>query len=242
MNLRASLLGAVALAALASVGAAQDAGAPATDDAATAAAEDGTTVTTTVVPLGDGETGPVTGGAAAAGGDPVVAPDAPDAGAGAVAVETDAAAAEGDVAPAAGGTPDAVAPAAQPEMAATEPAGGYGAFGDMAVADIVGRTVRVEGDDDIGEVEELVMSNGEVMAIVGVGGFLGMGEHDVLLPLSEFEPTEDALTLGGYSEGQLRGLPAYAGGFDALPRDMTVSGDPVAPGEPVVDPAAAATD
>ena len=81
--------------------------------------------------------------------------------------------------------------ATQTEMATTtvttdDASGAYGASGDVAVADLLGMKVLVDGDGDIGEIEDLVRSSGEVMAVVGVGGFLGLGEHDVALPLAEF--------------------------------------------------------
>ena len=50
-------------------------------------------------------------------------------------------------------------------------------------SDLIGANVRTDTDDDIGSVNELIIDDkGQVVAIlVGVGGFLGMGEKDVAI-------------------------------------------------------------
>jgi len=37
--------------------------------------------------------------------------------------------------------------------------------------------------------------------VIGVGGFLGMGEHDVAVPLSRIKHDNDKLISGGGDEG-----------------------------------------
>ncbi|WP_373001677.1 PRC-barrel domain-containing protein [Marinobacter sp.] len=53
----------------------------------------------------------------------------------------------------------------------------------MHASDLIGSTVRTTGDEDVGAVSDLIINqNGEVVAVVvGVGGFLGMGEKDVAI-------------------------------------------------------------
>lgn len=79
--------------------------------------------------------------------------------------------------------PTSPPPAATDRTAGTN---GQAAFhtpqkGEFSAGDMIGATVRNAANENIGEVEELVVSpEGQVMAVVvGVGGFLGIGQHDV---------------------------------------------------------------
>lgn len=127
----------------------------------------------------------------------------------------------------------AVAPAAFAQTAVPP------VFADVAVGDLVGADVKAGDGSSLGEVERVVALGGDVVAVVGVGGFLGFGEHDVAIPLQEFAPGEDALTLAGYSEEDLKAMVAWGGDGEALPLNVTVSGTPVET-EAVTDPVAPA--
>ncbi len=67
---------------------------------------------------------------------------------------------------------------------------------DLRLTDLIGWDVRNDEDEEIGEVEDLILQqNGEVMTILSVGGFLGVGEKMIRVPLSRLEitGTEDHL-------------------------------------------------
>jgi sporulation protein YlmC with PRC-barrel domain len=53
----------------------------------------------------------------------------------------------------------------------------------MQASNLMGATVRTPRDEDVGSVSDLIIdANGQVVGIViGVGGFLGMGERDVAI-------------------------------------------------------------
>ncbi|WP_018948843.1 PRC-barrel domain-containing protein [Thioalkalivibrio sp. ALMg11] len=53
----------------------------------------------------------------------------------------------------------------------------------MQASDIMGTDVKTAGDENLGSVDDLIIDeNGQVVAIVvGVGGFLGIGEKDVAI-------------------------------------------------------------
>ena len=114
----------------------------------------------------------------------------------------------------------------------------YGSFADARVTDLIGMNVLASSGDDIGEVDDLIHEGDAVLAVVGVGGFLGLGEHKVALPLADFTMGEDALQLGDMTKEQLEAMPEYAGEAESLPLDTTVSGEPIAQDELLVDPAA----
>jgi len=63
----------------------------------------------------------------------------------------------------------------------------------------------------VGDVKDLVMSSdGKVThVILGVGGFVGVGEHPVAIPFDEINTTGDKLTLRGYTKDKLKEMPAY---------------------------------
>ncbi|MFO7953447.1 PRC-barrel domain-containing protein [Thioalkalivibrio sp.] len=53
----------------------------------------------------------------------------------------------------------------------------------MHASELIGMDVETTGDEELGAIEDLILDqNGQVVAIVvGVGGFLGMGEKDVAI-------------------------------------------------------------
>ena len=58
-------------------------------------------------------------------------------------------------------------------------------FSGMVASDLVGLNIVEANGEDVGEIDNIVRYNGELAAIIGVGGFLGLGEHQVAVPLSE---------------------------------------------------------
>ncbi len=66
--------------------------------------------------------------------------------------------------------------------------------------------------ESIGEVEDIILDpDGQVLGIVAeVGGFLGVGEHDVFLPLEELrivQRDDEWVFVTRYSQEQLESLP-----------------------------------
>ncbi|MGV1770858.1 PRC-barrel domain-containing protein [Agrobacterium vitis] len=63
----------------------------------------------------------------------------------------------------------------------------------LAASNYVGQNVYA-GDKSIGEIKDLIMqqNGGLVAAVIGVGGFLGIGEKNVAVPVSKITVTRDA--------------------------------------------------
>jgi putative membrane protein len=80
--------------------------------------------------------------------------------------------------------------------------------------DVIGSKVVTANGDDVGEIEDLVVDqNQERYAIVSVGGFLGIGDKNVAVPLDQLEPGEDhSYVLSALTEEQLEQMPAYEEG------------------------------
>ena len=66
--------------------------------------------------------------------------------------------------------------------------------GEMRASKLIGTRVNNEAGERIGEVNKIVLSkDGKVAAVVvGVGGFLGMGEHEVAVKFESLRRTQDA--------------------------------------------------
>jgi|SRR6185312_14331184 len=86
---------------------------------------------------------------------------------------------------------------------------GTGVNGSAVKEDLVGKTVYNENGDSIGEVQDVVVSNGKATQyVIGAGGFLGMGKHDVAIPFDKVSNQNGKLILSGYTKEQLKALPA----------------------------------
>ena len=60
-------------------------------------------------------------------------------------------------------------------------------------SDAIGQTVYNRANEKVGDIEEILIDgDGRVLAaVVGVGGFLGMGEHKVAVTYRSFQMTRD---------------------------------------------------
>jgi sporulation protein YlmC with PRC-barrel domain len=65
----------------------------------------------------------------------------------------------------------------------------------MRSNEIVGKTLYGSQGEEIGEISNVVMKTGGTTpeAVVGVGGFLGMGEQTITIPLSQIDMQGDRL-------------------------------------------------
>jgi hypothetical protein len=67
----------------------------------------------------------------------------------------------------------------------------------LRVSDLEGMTITNQDGEKIGEVSQISQQNqtGGLYAIVGVGGFLGIGSTDIALDITEIDMQEDELVL-----------------------------------------------
>lgn len=101
-----------------------------------------------------------------------------------------------DTAPAAAGAPDAAN--------ATQAISGW-----SVKEKILDKDVYNEKDEKVGKITDVILeTDGKaVYYVIGAGGFLGMGAHDVAIPFDKVTQGEDRLTLQGYTKDQLKALP-----------------------------------
>ncbi|MFX0541595.1 PRC-barrel domain-containing protein [Roseovarius sp. S4756] len=107
------------------------------------------------------------------------------------------------------------------EMSADAPAAtpAFTSIEEMTVGDIVGQNVYEPNGDTIGDIDYVVGAGDSADAVIGIGGFLGLGEYTVALPLSDFtydadqqmiklDTTKDALKeLPEFDESNAESLP-----------------------------------
>ena len=84
--------------------------------------------------------------------------------------------------------------------------------GGIPSDEIIGRKVVNQRGETLGKIEELVVQpqKKEVHAVISVGGFLGIGDHDVVVPMKDLSVTPDNVTLiSQQTKEDLKTLPKY---------------------------------
>lgn len=76
---------------------------------------------------------------------------------------------------------------------------------------ILGRTVYNEANEKIGIVQDLVIAPDRSVSylIVGAGGFVGMGRHDVAIPVAQFDERGGKIVIPGGSKEDIKAMPAF---------------------------------
>jgi hypothetical protein len=82
--------------------------------------------------------------------------------------------------------------------------------GVSAQRDVLGQNVYDTGGQAIGQIDDLILTRKTVSyAIVGVGGFLGLGRHDVAIPVDKFVRAEGRLVLPDATKEAIRAMPRF---------------------------------
>jgi hypothetical protein len=88
--------------------------------------------------------------------------------------------------------------------------------GWSAKHDLMGKTVVNDKNEKIGKIDDLIVSPSKdgstpaaSFAIVGVGGFLGLGKRDVAIPSEQFKVQNKQLVLPGATKDALKALPPF---------------------------------
>jgi sporulation protein YlmC with PRC-barrel domain len=77
--------------------------------------------------------------------------------------------------------------------------------------DILGMDVYNDANEKVGTVEDIIVTPEKATsyAIVGVGGFLGMGKRDVAIPVNQFKMANKRIMLHGATKEALKNLPEF---------------------------------
>src|SRR5215510_4764031 len=85
------------------------------------------------------------------------------------------------------------------------------ASGWSAKKQILGKDVYNDTGEKIREINDLIVAPNKSLsyAIVGVGGFLGMGEHEIAVPVSKFKQQMGKIVLHGATKDALKAAPKF---------------------------------
>lgn len=87
------------------------------------------------------------------------------------------------------------------------------AVGMSAKSHILGKGVYNDAKESIGTIEDIVITPAQMVsfAIIGVGGFLGLGEHLVAIPMTQlkFRSAEGSFLLPGATKDAVKKLPPF---------------------------------
>lgn len=154
-------------------------------------------------------------------------------------------------------------PAAEPAEAPAQPVEGQieaQTMDTLLASDLMGATVYAPDDETVGEIGDMIVTmDGQVKGVViGVGGFLGIGEKDVAIEMSALEvsmtPEDDVRLVLSSTKADLEAAPAFVSAAeqraeaaaDAAQADMQATtpaaGTTTTPVDPMVAPAEPAMD
>jgi sporulation protein YlmC with PRC-barrel domain len=84
--------------------------------------------------------------------------------------------------------------------------------GWSAKRQVLGKTVYNDSGDGIGKVDDIIVAPDKAVsyAIIGAGGFLGVGRHDVAIPVSQIKQQSDGkFILAGATKDALKAMPPF---------------------------------
>lgn len=76
---------------------------------------------------------------------------------------------------------------------------------------ILGKVVLNDQNQKIGKIDDIIVTpeNSVSFAIVSTGGFLGLGKHDVAIPMNQLQNVNNDFVLPGATKDVLKALPAF---------------------------------
>ena len=85
------------------------------------------------------------------------------------------------------------------------------ASGWSAKKQILGKTVFNENNEKVGRIDDLIVApTGELsFVIVGAGGFVGVGRHDVAIPVQQIQLQDGKFVLPGATKAAVKALPKF---------------------------------
>lgn len=96
----------------------------------------------------------------------------------------------------------------------------------MKARDLIGRDVVNAAGREVGEIDDIVMNEQDnaIYAIVGVGGFLGLGEKDVAIPFEQLRlGADNVILMSEKGASDLKQMPSYKPGqWRSLSADQTL--------------------
>ena len=84
--------------------------------------------------------------------------------------------------------------------------------GWSAKRQVLGKTIYNDSGDGIGKVDDIIVAPDKAVSyvIIGAGGFLGVGRHDVAIPVGQLKQQSDGkFVLAGATKDALKAMPPF---------------------------------
>ena len=94
------------------------------------------------------------------------------------------------------------------ERRARRAAAASGATAAMTVGDVTGRTVYGTNGEEVGDIERVIRMDGQVYAVVEHGGFLGLGDTDIPVPVGDLRMDGDRLVASNLTSDRAEQMQA----------------------------------
>jgi PRC-barrel domain len=90
---------------------------------------------------------------------------------------------------------------------------------------LMGKMIYNEAGDKVGKVEDLIISPDRKVTyvIVGAGGFIGIGRHDVAVAVGQIQDNGGKLTMPGATKDMIKAMPVFIYATDTSRRDAFVA-------------------
>jgi len=101
------------------------------------------------------------------------------------------------------------------------------ALGYSVKKSLLDRPIFNDAGDKVGKVDDLVIAPDKKLTylIVGAGGFIGIGRHDVAIPVTQVQFKDGKLLMSGATKDAIKAMPAFEYAPDTSKRDAFVERD-----------------
>lgn len=99
------------------------------------------------------------------------------------------------------------------------------ALGWSVKKSLMGKPIYNDAGTKVGKVEDLIISPDKNLTyvIVGAGGFVGIGRHDVAVPVSQIQDHAGKLVMAGATKDAIKAMPQFAYVNDSAKRDLFIA-------------------
>jgi sporulation protein YlmC with PRC-barrel domain len=76
---------------------------------------------------------------------------------------------------------------------------------------VLGKKVFNDSGETVGTIDDIIVSPDKAVsyAIIGAGGFLGVGRHDVAIAVSQLKESGDRFILAGATKDAIKAMPEF---------------------------------
>jgi sporulation protein YlmC with PRC-barrel domain len=84
-------------------------------------------------------------------------------------------------------------------------------LGWSAKHELLGKEIYNDKNEKLGEIDDIIVSPKKTVsfAIVGVGGFLGIAQKDVAIPMDQIKHTGGKFVLAGATKAAVKAMPSF---------------------------------